>query len=284
MIRRKALVVVVLVLLICSSAPSPIIQSRTIQLEDNLQKAESELSPSIDNMTGSPKNNTLISHPNFPRNITDIYKGSWKFDETKANINEALWVFEKNHGGSLFHLASRPTNETTTDSSVALVIGYFDLRDGIFSTDAYLKYHLFGIHVYREGLLRLLAIPDDPRFGMLEDELHEQLKFNHTLHTQIKENFDFGEAQEKLTIDCYLLVEFQIDPLLPELVVLMENRPAPFDPRYRTENDPAIAMSFSIISPACRFALTGKHNENLPPEVQLLSFSLVERKDHCMIF
>ena len=53
------------------------------------------------------------------------------------------------------HIATSRAGEEKEDR----VQGYFELRDGIYSTDDVMRYRVAGAYVWEEGLLLLAAVP-----------------------------------------------------------------------------------------------------------------------------
>jgi len=90
----------------------------------------------------------------YPRNISDIYKGTWKFDD-KSNPESV--GFLKKDGHTWFALKN---SEFSKD--VDLVHGDMVVRDGVYSTDENMRFSLYGAYFHHRGSALLLANPIGP--------------------------------------------------------------------------------------------------------------------------
>ena len=77
----------------------------------------------------------------FFKSIIPLKLGTWKLNESKHNFEEAIWAFERNTGGIIFNIKTTPTN---VSENIDFLFGYVEIRDGVYSTDEYLRYHILG--------------------------------------------------------------------------------------------------------------------------------------------
>lgn len=81
--------------------------------------------------------------------------GDWVINGEKTSMQHIQWNFEKSKGQYLLHIATKPSEAEGED----LVLGYFELRDGEYSTDEVMKYRVFGSYTWKVGQLLLGAVP-----------------------------------------------------------------------------------------------------------------------------
>lgn len=187
----------------------------------------------------------------FPRNVSDIYRGDWVIDGERTSMQHIQWDFEKFKGQYLLHIATKPTDAEGED----LVLGYFELRDGKYSTDDVMKYRVFGSYTWKAGQLLLGAVP----LGNTEllDAVTEKVK-NTTQVAKLRfpdeleamglfENVPEGDCPLRITLQVQELTENELRHLSDRKVV---------DPHHRRPEDPLILLEGSLSSDECRFHLT----------------------------
>jgi len=98
----------------------------------------------------------------FPRNISDIFKATWKASNTSVFKN--TFKFTQTSGNIVFSLTNR---ENTFIPAIDLVQGDMLFRDGEYSTDPALKYTLQGVYFWQIGVLFMVGNPSD--YPIVED-------------------------------------------------------------------------------------------------------------------
>ena len=127
-------------------------------------------------------------------------------DGEKTSMQNIKWEFEKFKGQYILHITTKPAETEGED----LVLGYFELRDGKYSTDDVMKYRVFGSYVWKMGQLLLGAVP----LGNVEllDTVTEKVK-NTTQAAKLR----FPDELEAMGLykdipegDCPLRIRFQV--------------------------------------------------------------------------
>lgn len=90
----------------------------------------------------------------FPRNISDVYKGSWFSKDNQTKTMDPLG-FQKLHGHFIIHLNNKPSVIKEIDT----VNGDLIIRDGIYSTDFNSRFIIQGIYFWKIGILFLVSNP-----------------------------------------------------------------------------------------------------------------------------
>ena len=87
-----------------------------------------------------------------PRNITDLYRGTWIFS------GRGKMPFKRSQGRVTFKLQ----NEKSAHPEMDIVHGELVMRDGFFSTNSFFRVALQGVYLHGSGELLLMANPTNP--------------------------------------------------------------------------------------------------------------------------
>eukprot|EP00002_Diphylleia_rotans_P011381 TRINITY_DN2249_c0_g3_i2.p1 TRINITY_DN2249_c0_g3~~TRINITY_DN2249_c0_g3_i2.p1 ORF type:complete len:450 (-),score=77.10 TRINITY_DN2249_c0_g3_i2:284-1633(-) len=99
-----------------------------------------------------------------PRNISNIYEGSWVFA-----VKNSSMPFTQTSGELLLQFHHRKSSVADVD----VLIGIVSIRDGIYSTDPSSRYFLYGIYTKSDGTLKTYGLPMGAKMTAAHEGLHD---------------------------------------------------------------------------------------------------------------
>lgn len=199
----------------------------------------------------------LLQLNTVPKNITDMYKGTWFIRNGTENFLNGT-KFNKLAGHFVFQLINKPTVADSIDS----IEGDLVLRNGVYSTDDHLKFMLQGVYMNDIGVAFVVANPAGNPY--LDD-----ISFVLSPNASLAESFQNASnsalesyAQSNNTNDlCFMTILFQMSPVSADWNEKYEEYYNNFY-RHRTYDSdesslpaPKYTMKGFFLSPNCNFTL-----------------------------
>eukprot|EP00005_Dracoamoeba_jomungandri_P000752 CAMPEP_0174256468 /NCGR_PEP_ID=MMETSP0439-20130205/5695_1 /TAXON_ID=0 /ORGANISM="Stereomyxa ramosa, Strain Chinc5" /LENGTH=326 /DNA_ID=CAMNT_0015339087 /DNA_START=156 /DNA_END=1133 /DNA_ORIENTATION=+ len=185
----------------------------------------------------------------FPRNITDLFKGSWsKLDKPTVDDEEPFFskaqrkkLLKEQSGHLIFHIINKPSPVPQVD----IIEGGLVLRDGIWSTDHNMHFEIQGLYFWKTGDMFLLA---NPGSQTVVKDFSIDLNNDSTVAEAIAavENIKTEEGET----GCYFQILFKTKPVVP---IQEEKKTATLE---LEKPKPTIDSKGIMQSPNCKLALT----------------------------
>lgn len=151
----------------------------------------------------------------FPRNITDIYRGTWSW--LSLVTPQEIWDFDETKGEIMFQL----TNEKTDAPLLDKVHGEMVIRNGLYSTSSNHKFIFQGVYFHQEGVLFLISNPQrgEPLISNINISIDKNTTFDSFLQKmqKIQSSFPSFSVPTELS-DIYTLGKHTLVPTSESLI------------------------------------------------------------------